>query len=174
MSEQASYHHGNLRSALLLTALELLEKEGLAALSLRKVAAAVGVSHAAPAHHFPALRDLLTGLAGIGFSRLGHALRLARSGAETAGTSRREAIELAYAEFARGNPALFRLMFSGDALKADDPALRAGFDAIRKQFSEAARLDGLADSASEERHFSAMHGFAALAIDPLGGRALAR
>ncbi len=51
MNGQSSYHHGNLRSALLLTALEILEKQGLASLSLRKVAAAIGVSHAAPAHH---------------------------------------------------------------------------------------------------------------------------
>ena len=66
---RGNYHHGNLREALVAAALDLLESEGLEALSLRKVAAQVGVSHAAPGHHFPTLRDLLTSLASVGFVR---------------------------------------------------------------------------------------------------------
>ena len=42
--------------------ISLIEREGLAALSLRKVAKASGVSHAAPAHYFKDLRGLLDGL----------------------------------------------------------------------------------------------------------------
>ena len=44
----APYHHGDLRDALIQAAQEILEAEGLAALSLRGVARRAGVSPAAP------------------------------------------------------------------------------------------------------------------------------
>ena len=52
MAKRRSYHHGDLRNALLQAALTMVDEIGLEQLSLRKVAASVGVSHAAPKHHF--------------------------------------------------------------------------------------------------------------------------
>ena len=46
------YHHGNLREALLDTAIEQLQKVGVENLSLRALARAVGVSQTAPYRHF--------------------------------------------------------------------------------------------------------------------------
>ena len=48
MDARRSYHHGDLRNALLNAARAILEEESLAALSLRAVARKAGVSHAAP------------------------------------------------------------------------------------------------------------------------------
>ena len=47
-----SYHHGGLRTAMIKKGIEMIIENGAKALSLRKVAAACGVSHAAPYSHF--------------------------------------------------------------------------------------------------------------------------
>ncbi len=99
----STYHHGDLRPALLRAAARLLEKEGPAALSLRDLARRAGVSHNAPYRHFPDREALLAALAADGFRRLGEAL---------AGASRQEMGE-AYVRFALEHPQLFRLMFGG-------------------------------------------------------------
>src|SRR5947207_1746268 len=51
-TEDMPYHHGALRDALLQAAERVLERDGLAGLTLRAVAREAGVSHAAPTHHF--------------------------------------------------------------------------------------------------------------------------
>ena len=99
----STYHHGDLREAVLQTAGKLLEKEGLAALSLREVARRAGVSHNAPYRHFPDRESLLGALAAEGFEMLGAALQ---------SRPRREMGE-AYVEFALAHPERFRLMFGG-------------------------------------------------------------
>src|SRR5688572_33107199 len=101
MSTSAAYHHGDLRAVLLRTAGEMLEKEGLGALSLREVARRSGVSHNAPYRHFPDRDSLLAALAAEGFREFGDAL---------AKRPRQEMGE-AYVEFALEHPQRFRLMF---------------------------------------------------------------
>ena len=54
-----SYHHGNLRNALIEAGLKIINESGEDALSLRKVAAACGVSHAAPYAHFADKESLI-------------------------------------------------------------------------------------------------------------------
>src|ERR1700749_203992 len=66
-SEDTPYHHGALRDALLEAAERVLERDGLAGLTLRAVAREAGVSHAAPTHHFGDLTGLVSELAAIGF-----------------------------------------------------------------------------------------------------------
>ncbi len=69
-----SYHHGDLRAALLASAAALIEERGIDAFSLREVARRAGVSPAAPSHHFGDARGLLTALAAQAFLDLGDAL----------------------------------------------------------------------------------------------------
>src|SRR5213592_1296667 len=76
-----SYHHGNLRAALLEGAERMLAERGSGELSLRELAREVGVSHAAPRRHFPDRQALLDALAEAGFARLGSELRTAVDGA---------------------------------------------------------------------------------------------
>jgi AcrR family transcriptional regulator len=75
-----NYHHGDLRRALLDAAWRLVVEKGLAALTLREVARAAGVSHAAPYHHFPTRTALLDALAVEGFAGLDRAMAEAKAG----------------------------------------------------------------------------------------------
>jgi len=116
-----TYHHGDLRKSLLRSAESILKREGLSGLSLRATARAAGVSHAAPAHHFPDLASLLSELAAEGLDRLSDDL------VEAAKKGRDTPIELAktYIAFAKANPALFQLMSDPIRLDAKNRALRA-------------------------------------------------
>src|SRR5258708_22531445 len=71
------YHHGALRDALLTAAERVLERDGLAGLTLRAVAREAGVSHAAPTHHFGDLTGLVSELAAIGFRQFNAAMAAA-------------------------------------------------------------------------------------------------
>jgi AcrR family transcriptional regulator len=116
------YHHGNLRDALLAAARRLLETEGHSDLSLRKCAAAVGVSATAPQNHFANKAALLTALAAQGFAELEIYMR--RNTKEEADRkTRREAALLGYVAFAQDHPALYELMFARDRVSSSDPDL---------------------------------------------------
>lgn len=110
----ATYHHGDLRVALLASASKILEKEGLEGLSVRQAARRAKVSHNAPYRHFPDRESLLAGLAAQGFSMLGEALK----------NSSGKAMGAAYVRFALAHPARFRLMFGGSLQIEKHPALR--------------------------------------------------
>ena len=57
--QRQTYHHKDLRNALIETGIQIVNTEGVNAFSLRKVAAACGVSHAAPYSHFQNKEELL-------------------------------------------------------------------------------------------------------------------
>ncbi len=65
-----SYHHGNLRKALVEAAIPVLKKKGVVGLSLRELAISLGVSHGAPYRHFRNKGELLEAVAATGFSEL--------------------------------------------------------------------------------------------------------
>jgi AcrR family transcriptional regulator len=118
------YHHGNLREALLASALAVVAEAGVAELSLREVARRAGVSHAAPGHHFADKAGLLTALATLGFQRFAQALEA--GGARGDGTPERlRWLGWAYVMFAAENEPYFRIMFRPELLHRDDPELRA-------------------------------------------------
>ncbi len=129
------YHHGDLRRALLAAAEAILERDGLPALTLRAAAREAGVSHAAPAHHFGDLAGLLSELAAVGFGRF--ADRLGDAAAAAAPADRLTAQGLAYVAFARAHPGLFTLMFRGERLDMQRPALREAADRARRMLADA-------------------------------------
>ncbi|HEX3918599.1 MAG TPA: TetR family transcriptional regulator [Caulobacteraceae bacterium] len=104
------YHHGDLSRALVEAARRILESEGAAALSLRAVAREAGVSPAAPYHHFKDKTELLEAVAHVGWEAIGEAIVEARRSAATPGEALSN-IGLAYLNFSRENPALYRLMY---------------------------------------------------------------
>ena len=76
MAEQArTYHHGDLRAALLAEAGLLLEQEGVDAVTFRGLARRLGVSHAAPGYHFADREDLLLDLGTRGHVLLTEAMQ---------------------------------------------------------------------------------------------------
>ena len=128
----APYHHGDLRAALLQAAEAELAEEGMEAFSLRGVARRVGVSHAAPAHHFADTGALLTALAAEGFRRFLAVQRAHEARAPVDPPAQLLAAGAGYVAFAAAHPALFRLMFGSRRIDHRDPELgqaaRAAFD----------------------------------------------
>jgi AcrR family transcriptional regulator len=118
------YHHGDLRRALLDAAVVEIAERGPGSESLREVARQVGVSHAAPRHHFGDKRGLLTAVAAEGFERLAGELRAA-----WAATGSFLELGVAYVRFALANRAHFEVMYRPDLLRGDDPALVAAREA---------------------------------------------
>ncbi|MFE5486191.1 TetR/AcrR family transcriptional regulator [Streptomyces sp. NPDC056527] len=119
MSSRSTYHHGDLRQAILTAALDVIATEGPSALSLRDLARRAGVSHAAPAHHFKDRAGLLTAVATEGFDLLAAALAEAED-LKDAGVR--------YVRFAAEHPAHFQVMFQPDLHRPDDPELLAAKD----------------------------------------------
>jgi AcrR family transcriptional regulator len=109
--EKRNYHHGDLRAALVLVGLRLLEERRGDDIGLREVARAVGVSATAVYRHFPDKAALLRALSAEGLARLAKVQQaaFARAGGGKPGFV---ATGRAYVRFALDNPALFRLIFS--------------------------------------------------------------
>src|SRR2546428_13116555 len=100
---ETPYHHGDLHAALLAAAERVLERDGLAGLTLRAAAREAGVSHAAPTHHFGDLTGLLSELAAIGFRRFNEAMVAARNN-ETHPLMKGLPNAKAYAPYRQGRP----------------------------------------------------------------------
>ena len=118
--EERSYHHGNLRTALIAAASKQIEQIGFEGLSLRDLAASLDVSRAAPYRHFADRRELLAAIAAAGFKHLEHAALVAMSRQATP-SSQLAAGARAYLAFAARRPQLFRLMFVSDLLTGKEP-----------------------------------------------------
>jgi AcrR family transcriptional regulator len=114
---RSSYHHGDLKAVILAQAAELVAERGADGISLRELARAAGVSHAAPAHHFTDRRGLFTALATEGFGMLADALKGARPDFIDAA--------LAYVRFAIGHPGHYAVMFDKSLYDTSDPDLVA-------------------------------------------------
>ncbi|MBN2547989.1 MAG: TetR/AcrR family transcriptional regulator [Anaerolineales bacterium] len=110
---RSSYHHGDLKNALIQAGTEILSTEGVSALSLRRVASKAGVSHSAPYAHFADKQALIAAISTEGF-RLLYKRLLAEVEADRDDPTRM-LVEVAYAYlmFARAMPAYFKIMFSG-------------------------------------------------------------
>ncbi len=160
------YHHGDLREALLAAAEVLLEAGGIPALTLRAVARAAGVSHAAPAHHFGDLVGLLSELAARGFLRLAEGFDEATAAAKTDASARLAAMGRAYVGFARKHPGLFALMFRAERLDVARPSLQAAIAASRAALRAAVGGGNgqltLAAAARYAGLWSLVHGYAVL------------
>lgn len=114
------YHHGDLRHALIETAMGMLREDKGWQFTLREVARRAGVSHAAPYKHFPDKAALLVELALLGFDELRQTLTAAKTRRPKSLRDEFVAMAHAYVRFGTSNPALYRLMFSADAGKAGD------------------------------------------------------
>lgn len=112
------YHHGDLRRAVIGTAMEMLREEKGWQFTLREVARRAGVSHAAPYKHFPDKAALLAELAMIGFDRLRESLSAAKPKTPKSLRDEITPVARAYVAFGTDNPALYRLMFSAGEEKA--------------------------------------------------------
>jgi len=175
---KAAYHHGDLRKALVEAGIEIVENDGVQALSLRGVARRAGVSQTAPYHHFADKEALLAAIAETGFRDLADAMDAdvtARRPAPAAlpAAHRVQALGFGYVHFAVGHPGRFRLMF-GPMIdcKENYPSLlqasMRSYDMI--QTAVAARLTEIGTpypnlEASTMTAWALVHGLATLLID---------
>lgn len=153
------YHHGDLRRALLDEATRVIAAEGPSAVSLRDLARRVGVSHAAPAHHFGDKPGLLGAIAAEGFDLLAAALEDAYER-----TGMFLEVGLAYVRFAVTHPAHFEVMFRRDLYRQDDPDVtKAEGRAKALLYGPIASLaPGVDIAATGVAAWSIVHGFATL------------
>lgn len=169
---RTNYHHGALRDALLQATLDLINAEGIGAVSLRQVARAAGVSPGAPYHHFPDRAALLTALADEGFKNLATALRITQAEAGTPAEALPAMIET-YVHFAHDNPAHFQLMFRPELTQSHkspkgEEAGEEAFKALDETVS-ACVVTGVLKAADKDvlalTLWSLVHGLASLWLD---------
>lgn len=168
-----SYHHGDLRSALIAAAAEMLERDGPEAISFRAVARATGVSQTAPYNHFQSKEGLLATVAEAGFRDL-DASQTAAAGMAPPGADRVTALGLDYVRFALRRPQLYRLMFGFGvpgwyAHPEVIAAKGASFRPIQQVLAAHLAVDGDADPEAVETAavaaWALVHGLAMLLID---------
>jgi AcrR family transcriptional regulator len=175
------YHHGDLRNALVASAVRLIETSGTSTFSLREAARDVGVSANAAYRHFDDKSALMTAVAAFGFRQLATQMVGAMASAAVhrtkgpASVVRFKAVGRAYVEFAVAHPELFRVMFGecgAECRKAEpgDDATEDPWSLLGKSL-DALVADGLLASdlrpCAELKAWSVVHGFASLALDGL-------
>jgi AcrR family transcriptional regulator len=167
MSRDA-YHHGDLKAAILTQAATLVAERGADGISLRELARAAGVSHAAPAHHFTDRRGLFTALATEGFNLLAAALTDARPRLVDAAR--------AYVRFALDHPGHYAVMFDKSLYDDTDVDLVAAAAAASAELSRGVRtLDDPHARVDPEgaalAAWSLVHGFSLLWLNDAVDRA---
>ena len=162
-----TYHHGDLRRALLDAAVLELNEVGPDELSLRGVARRAGVSHAAPYHHFADKSVLLAHLAAVGFTRFREHLVSAAAEGGDAPRLRLARMGLGYLRFARAEHALFALMGSSPSQTHAEVWAAAADASFAVLVDEVARVRADAGRTGRPEpdaylHWSVVHGLAHL------------
>lgn len=163
-----NYHHGDLRTALVAAATEILAEDGVDKLSLRGVARRAGVSQAAPYHHFENKHALLSAVAAAGFVELRASMK--KHAADNS-EDEFQGVGIGYVMFAVENPALFRLMQgpyfscaepSADLMKAAEASRGVLLQGIAEAYPEATEQEVTVKAAAA---WSIVHGLATLLLD---------
>ncbi len=169
--KRPTYHHGDLRAALIRAADEIIAESGIEGFSLRAAAQRAGVSQSAPAHHFGSTKGLLTEVALLAFERLGGYLETAGHSDDPAQDLR--ALFLASVTFAVDHPGQFRLMFRNDLVNRDDPrysptsrkpGMRLGLAVAAYHGKADMNTDRFEDAADLFGALSTMHGLAHMVL----------
>ncbi len=167
-----SYHHGDLRAALIAAADEIIAERGIEGFSLRAAAQKAGVSPAAPAHHFGGARGLLTEVAILAYDRAGRYIEGAGHSQDAVTDVR--AVMLAFVEFAVENPGHFRLMFRKDLVDRSDsrlviaskgPGNRLGHAVLAYRGKAHPDTASFEDSAEMLCGMATLHGLASLVLE---------
>jgi AcrR family transcriptional regulator len=158
----------NLRETVLRASVDFIAEHGADGLSFRQVAAAAGVSHQAPYHHFADRKAIFRAIAFEGYTKFGEAMRTAVA----TGPDPAIALLESYVDFALDHRGHFRVMFRRDLCQMeDDPELEAVADAsfdvlvdhVRAELGPKASIDDIRARAASM--WSLAHGLATLMID---------
>ncbi|MBD3810444.1 MAG: TetR/AcrR family transcriptional regulator [Sulfuricurvum sp.] len=111
VKKNSTYHHGNLKEALLSTALQMVEEEGLDAITLREITQRLGTSRSAVYRHFESKEDLIKGVIKQGYAQMDELFTPIFRDQSRSVEERFERMSRAYLEFAIEHPNLYRLLF---------------------------------------------------------------
>ena len=171
--KQGNYHHGDLRRAVIDSALHLIAEQGIASLTLREIAQRVGVSRMAPYRHFENKAVLLAVLAQEGFQAMYVDLQAALMQASSHPLERLQAIGTAYILYAMNHPVHYRVMFDTSLSNRTiypplyETALK-NFDCLVQVLIEC-QQDGLIRAGDPKElaqiNWSLVHGLSMLLID---------
>ena len=171
MTPKVTYHHGDLRAALIRAADDIIAEGGIETFSLRAAAQRAGVSPGAPAHHFGSAKGLLTEVALLAYERVDRYLEAVTPSADAAVEVR--ALGLAFITFALDHPGHFRLMFRNDLVNRSDPryaptsvkpGMRLGLAIAAYHGKSSMNLNQFEDAADIFGALSTMHGLAHMVL----------
>lgn len=164
-----SYHHGDLRKALLHGALEILDEQGIEAVTIRAVAQRAGVGHSAPANHFKDKKALLTQVATDIFIELGSTISNAISVNPLEKTEQFHALTAAVYAYAWSHPNRYRLLWRRDCIDHDHLDYKKAGDAIYNQLKTVMEHEtntaGLGAETGVIALWSVVHGYVCLRLD---------
>jgi len=160
------YHHGDLRRALVQEAVQTIDRDGVAGLTLRQVGERLGVSRTALYRHFADKSALLAAVGLEGF-------RAFRAAMMAVGSDGFEAMGRAYVAFARTHPAHYRVMFGGflEGCRSEpelETEAKASFQLLVDALAGLQARGLLRDDDAEQMArfvWAIVHGIAMLAID---------
>ena len=167
-----TYHHGDLKNALIKAGIDILSKEGTSGLSLRKAARQAGVSHAAPYAHFDDKQALVAAIAAQGYRLLYEQITGVVRAYPDDPLSQLVEAAWAYVHFAQDDPAHFKITFSGFVEnEANYPELvemtHKSFEGV-KQIVERCQSAGFLDQGPSDVAavgvWSQVHGLASLML----------
>ncbi|RTL52212.1 MAG: TetR/AcrR family transcriptional regulator [Bradyrhizobiaceae bacterium] len=118
-----SYHHGNLKEALIEAALDLIARKGPAGFTFAEAARSAGVSPAAPYRHFRDREELLASIAQQGFEQFEAALSAAWDDGRPDTPAAFQRVGKAYLAFARDHHAYYSAMFESGLPLENNPSL---------------------------------------------------
>lgn len=175
VKKTTSYHHGNLKEALIETALDMVESDGLDAITLRELTQRLGTSRSAVYRHFDSKEALIRGVIEKGFEQLDLLFTPIFQKSDDPVSVRFEKMGRAYLEFAIEKPNLYRLLF-GEKYKSEreglcdyrDESQASGLYALigllleGQQDGIIAKVDPMVQAATV---WASIHGLASLLID---------
>lgn len=167
-----SYHHGDLRNALIVAAAELIEESGSIDFAMIDAARRAGVSSAAPYRHFKSKDALLEAVAHLAFYGLTEASRLAIEGCEPGSEEAIISLGEQYIGYITARPQFYDLMWGDHSQRAlDSGAIElksSGFYIVVDQveaWCEAQGLDKLDPQDIATKLWALVHGLASLALN---------
>ncbi|MFT6093002.1 MAG: AcrR family transcriptional regulator [Pseudohongiellaceae bacterium] len=136
MTKSNTFHHGDLKRALIDVAVTLLDQHGVTGVTIRAVAREAGVSHSAPVNHYKDRRALLTAIAQDQFEIILKDIEFSLLEAPNNQKDRIEVFANTMIEFGFRYPHRYQLLWRGDLIDHADPRLLAVMDSIYDQLCD--------------------------------------
>ncbi len=168
---KTSYHHGELRQALIAAARLLMNERQGNDFSLSDACRRAGVSTAAPYRHFADKTEIITEVVVQGFVDMTNRFRAATEPHAPGSRERIVAVGSVYLSFAIGEPALFRMMFSQQSSPSENDRVtiygKATFEYVLQEVIDYCAFHGVIGNAQmiAVQLWTLVHGAASLTID---------